>query len=185
MVLQVFENLGTAVSMLTERMNAPLLQVRTLAQAAKDGRDKKKQQFGTPAKTILKKGTASPRVAFSPKDSKSVQLPNCELYKEAMDRVIECNLCVKLGVGAPANNHIVSKCPELRNNITMLSGPSHVPNGNHQSIRYVQPSGSAQGNITIGTGSGTDFASALFRTEDRSFGFTATAPAVADGGTGT
>eukprot|EP00961_Rhodomonas_salina_P230671 3117004-Rhodomonas_salina.1 len=166
-------------------MNAPQLQVRTRAQAAKDGRDKIKQQFGTPAKTILKKGTASPRVAFSPKDSKSAQLPNGKLYKDSMDHVIECDLCVKFGVGAPANNHIVSKCPELHNNIAKLLGPSHVPNGNHTSNHYVPPSGSAQGNIAIGTGSGTDFASALFGTEASSFGFTATAPAVADGGTGT
>ena len=55
---------------------------------------------------------------------------NAPLTKNALGVVIQCDLCVKVGVKGKPANHVVRECPQLRANINKLDLPQHQPNGN-------------------------------------------------------
>eukprot|EP00961_Rhodomonas_salina_P168310 2268785-Rhodomonas_salina.2 len=134
----------------------------------------KQQQQGTKAPRTQQKQTG--RGAQNDKPASS---SDNNLIKNAAGVTIECDLCKKVGISLPESNHVAHECPNMRQNIQKLSGPTlqgaSVPGSG--SKQYVPPAGTAQAQVAMKrtqTSTGVTFAQQVFSPQtSNGFGFSA------------
>eukprot|EP00961_Rhodomonas_salina_P286488 3870944-Rhodomonas_salina.1 len=109
----------------------------------------KKNQFGTPKKGIIKDDergrSCTPKGGYQSDDKN-----NTGELKDSTGTVIECDLCLKVGVPLPASSHSLHDCKKMREHVATMSAPTHQPHGNPASKTYVPPAGSTGQRVGFG-----------------------------------
>eukprot|EP00961_Rhodomonas_salina_P186912 2523793-Rhodomonas_salina.1 len=162
---------------------------RTRGDKAREEREKsrdntKKNQFGNPKKGIIKDDERGR--SHTPKEGyQSDEKNNTGELKDSTGMVIECDLCVKVGVPLPASNNCLRDCKKMCEHVATMSAPTHQPHGNPALKTYVPPAGSTGprvgfGNVAVTTPlpdphaertpalAGAQLAAAMFGTNARS-----------------